>query len=149
MTAQRGFTLVEMMVAMVIAAILLALAFPSYAGYVTRARRIAAQSHMLALLQQQERHFARSNTYLDFSAVHPADPSTQMQWWAGPAPADSAYEFSASACEGYTLQQCVRIRAEPGTQRVNPSFTDPECGTLEMDSFGARSAALEAKGCWP
>lgn len=149
MNRHTGSTLVELMVVLVIGAILAAFAFPSYAGYVTRARRVEAQAHMMSLLQLQERHFARHYSYLPFSADEPAEQATGMQWWTGPAPADSAYEFSAVPCKVHSLQQCVRIRADPGTARVNRSFADRECGALEMDSLGGRSSAVQSKGCWP
>jgi type IV pilus assembly protein PilE len=144
----HGFTLIELLVGLLIGAILVALAFPSYAGYVTRARRVEAQSHMMALLQLQERHFGVAYRYLAFSAEHPAQPETGMRWWTGPAPADSAYEYAGLPCESHTLQQCVRIRATPGTARVNRFFSDDECGVLEADSQGARSASGPGKGCW-
>jgi type IV pilus assembly protein PilE len=146
--SDRGFTLIELMIVLVIAGILASIAYPSYAAYVTRARRVEAQAYLMDLLQAQERHFNRHTTYLAYSADDQSEES-EMHWWHGPSPADSAYEFSARACEGYTLQQCVLVRATPGTDRVSRSFSDPECGTLEASSLGERTASGPQRRCWP
>ena len=144
----KGLSLLELLVALAITAILASVAIPSYGGYVARARRVEGQSHMVALLQLQERHFNRHYRYLAFSADEPAPPESGMHWWSGALAADSAYEFSAVPCEGYTLQQCVLIRAQPATSRVSQVLRGDRCGTLEADSRGKRSAAIESRRCW-
>jgi type IV pilus assembly protein PilE len=140
----KGFTLVEVLVVLVIAAILASIAYPSYGAYVIRTRRVEAQVHLLALLQAQEKHFSQANVYFAFDSDDADQP-----WWLGPSPSKSAYEFSAAACEGYTLKQCVRLRAEPGTAKVSREFVDPECGWLEADSLGNRRASGPHGRCWP
>jgi type IV pilus assembly protein PilE len=144
-----GFTLLDVMIALVITAILLSLALPAYGAYVVRARRAGAQAHMLELLQLQERHFARHYRYLAFSADLPAPADSGMRWWSGDVPARSAFEFSARPCDGFTLQQCVVVDAVPGTARVNPSLRDEECGTLSVSSRGERRSATDNARCWP
>jgi type IV pilus assembly protein PilE len=144
-----GFTLPDLMIALVITAILLSLALPAYGAYVVRARRAEAQAHMLALLQLQERHFARHYRYLAFSADLPAPADSGMRWWSGSSPKQSAFEFSARPCEGFTLQQCVVIDADPGTTRVNPDLRDEECGSLSISSRGERRSATASPRCWP
>ena len=44
-----GFTLIELMVALLIAAILFAIAIPSYNTYIRRSRRTEAKNALLAL----------------------------------------------------------------------------------------------------
>ena len=52
-----GFTLIEVMIAMAIIAILTAIAFPSYQNYITRSSRSAAQTELLELANLQEKIF--------------------------------------------------------------------------------------------
>lgn len=58
-----GFSLVELMVAVVIVAILAAIAVPSYSSYVVRGARAAAQTELLELASLQEKIFLNSNAY--------------------------------------------------------------------------------------
>lgn len=58
-----GFSLIELMVAVVIVAILAAIAVPSYSSYVVRGSRAAAQTQLLELAGLQEKIFLNSNAY--------------------------------------------------------------------------------------
>jgi type IV pilus assembly protein PilE len=58
-----GFSLIELMVAVVIVAILAAIAVPSYSSYVVRGSRAAAQTQLLELASLQEKIFLNSNAY--------------------------------------------------------------------------------------
>ena len=46
---QSGFTLIELMIAVVVLAILAAIAMPMYSNYITKAKARSAQSDLLAL----------------------------------------------------------------------------------------------------
>jgi type IV pilus assembly protein PilE len=59
----RGFTLIELMIALAIVAILVRIAFPTYQAYVVRSSRQAAQSELIALANAQEKIFLNSNAY--------------------------------------------------------------------------------------
>lgn len=49
---QTGFTLIELMIAVVIAGILAAVAYPSFVSYVQKARRADAKAALLAAAQK-------------------------------------------------------------------------------------------------
>ena len=148
---RTGFSLTELMIALVIASVLAALAYPSYAGYVTKARRMEGQVALLNAMQQQEHHRALYHTYLAFSS---AAPGPGLPWWSGNSAAGSAYELDAQACPDRLLRDCVRISARPGTDKVDARFRDPDCGTLTLDSTGEQGASgsIGASGgagrCW-
>ena len=60
---RNGFTLIEVMIAMAIVAILTAIAFPSYQNYITRSSRSAAQTELLELANLQEKIYLNTTSY--------------------------------------------------------------------------------------
>ncbi len=146
---QRGFTLTELLVVLAIVGILGAIAVPSYAGYVTRTRRIEGQVALVEAMQIEERYYTDHNAYAEFSADANTVQSRRFRWHSGATPAGSAYELRASACPGLSLSACVQIQAVPGTDRVNEHFRDPDCGILSLDSANRQGASGKAAGCWP
>ena len=62
-TQQRGFTLVELMIVVVIVGILTAIAVPSYSGYRIKSARAAAQTELLQLASLQEKIYLNANAY--------------------------------------------------------------------------------------
>lgn len=148
-SAMPGFSLIELLVALAIAGLLLALAVPAYHGHVVRAKRVQGQASLLRLMQQQERYYSQNNRYLAFSAASDPSQAQQFPWWSGDGPAASAYEIEALACPASTIGQCVLLRALPGTPKVDVRFHDPECGVLSLDSTGQRGSSGPARHCWP
>jgi prepilin-type N-terminal cleavage/methylation domain-containing protein len=59
----RGFTLVELMVAVGIVAMLAAIAYPSYRNYVLRGQLVDATNGLSALRANMERYFQDNRTY--------------------------------------------------------------------------------------
>jgi len=68
MPRARGFTLVELSVTMVIAAILAAIAIPAYSNYVRKAHRTEAKSALLDLASLEERYYTTNNNYTDVAS---------------------------------------------------------------------------------
>lgn len=146
---QSGFTLIELMATLAILMILAALAYPGYTSYVVKARRAEAQAALLELMQQQERHYTRHNTYLAFSAESSEPEAQRLRWWSGSHAARSGYELHGEACENETIEQCIVLKAVPGTERVDASFRDADCGALALDSVGRRTSDGPLIACWP
>ncbi len=144
--ASRGFTLIELMVAVAIVAILAGLAYPSYVESVRKAKRAEGRAALMQLMQQQERYYSQHNSYIRFSAASSDAAEKAFKWYSGNSPASSAYEISAEACAAEVLQSCVRLTAQPGTANVDANFKDPVCGNLTLSSTGAKSAA--SSDCW-
>ena len=67
MRKQKGFTLMEVMITLVIIAILAAIAYPSYQNSLRKGRRADGKNAMLQTVANIERYYNEHNTY-DFSA---------------------------------------------------------------------------------
>ena len=103
MVAQRvarvgGFTLVELLCAIALAAVLAAIAYPAYQGAVHKARRSEALAALLQLQLAQERHRANHPSYatlaeLGLPAMSPHGHYSLAVAAAGPA----GYQLLASA----------------------------------------------------
>ena len=77
---QLGVTLIELMVTVVIVGILAAVAIPSYANYMKKGRRAAAQAHLMEIAQRQQEYLLDARTYATTLATlgvtTPADVAT-------------------------------------------------------------------------
>jgi len=139
-----GNTISSVLVAAVILAILAAVAVPVWNDAVIRMRRSEAQATLQELMQQQERHFTRFNSYAAFSA--PSE--SEFRWWSGRAAHSSAYEVEGKACDGQQIRDCIQLIATPGTPNVDASFRDPKCERLILTSSGLHLATGPARDCW-
>ena len=70
----RGFTLIELMVTVAIAAILASVAIPMYRDYVMRSRIIDATSKLSDFRVRMEQYFMDNRTYANGAACGVADP---------------------------------------------------------------------------
>ena len=145
MARMRGFTLIEVLVALLIVSILASIAWPNYAAYLTKTRRMEGKVALIMAMQQQEQHHALHHSYVAFSS---AAPVAGLPWWSGTAAGASYYELDAEACPARTLRDCVQLRASPGTANVDVRFRDAECGTLTLLSTGEQGASGPSKRCW-
>lgn len=132
----RGFTLIEMLVTVAIAAILASIAYPSYQRYVQRSNRVDAQAALLDAAQRLERCFSRNNSYQD-SAARPCAAAASLGGKDGENSPRGLYRLSADPLEtgAYTLSASA-VRA--------PQTGDTACLTLQLDQRGQRTPAE----CW-
>ena len=59
----QGFSLIELMIAVVIVGILAAIAIPMYSDYVTRSRRADGQATLMQVAQELERCYTQFSSY--------------------------------------------------------------------------------------
>ncbi len=60
---ERGFTLIELMVAVVIVSILAAIAYPSYKSYILKGHRASAQALLMDAAQREQQYFLDNRAY--------------------------------------------------------------------------------------
>lgn len=102
----KGFSLIELLVAIVIVAILAAIAIPSYSNYVVRGSRAAAQAELLELASLQEKIFLNSSAYTpNVTAAYNGNSAGGLGRASGQTP-DGKYALSldiAAPSQTFTL----------------------------------------------
>jgi type IV pilus assembly protein PilE len=142
-----GTTLLELVIALVIVALLATLALPSYRRYVLQANRADGRAALLALAAAQEKFYLACNEYaasLDDTTPSNCSPSTLR------FPSRSEHGLYAVAI---TAADTVSWSATAVVSGGSPQAADSHCHTLQLDSTGRRSAvavdgAPGDAACW-
>ena len=143
--AQRGFSLIELMIVVAIVAIISAIAYPSYDRYVIKTKRSVAQNALLQVADRQQqffmdnKRFAADITNLGFPAnpyvVDDNGTSTVA------SDADAAYSLSLSNVTATTWT----ATATPLNSQLS---RDTYCGSLTITQTGAKSKSGASDECW-
>lgn len=134
MNKQRGVTLIELLIVIVVLGILVGVAYPSYTKQVQRTKRAECAGGLVQLASAMERDLSQNNTYSDlvggggFVGTCPIDGGAATYNLSVPA-------FTAST---YTL------RATPVGAQANDA-----CGWLELTNTGVKRAQNGTLAtCW-
>jgi type IV pilus assembly protein PilE len=128
---RRGFGLLELMIAMLVVAVLLGLAIPSYRQYVSRAHRAEAVRTLLAAASCQERIRAQSGYYDTARCASGLD--------------DRHYTYLIEPA-GEPASLTYRLVAIP----LGRALAD-RCGSLTLNHAGTRAvsaAGASVADCW-
>lgn len=156
---RRGFSLIELMIVVAIIGLLAAIAYPAYTSSILKGKRAEGRAALLELMQQQERYFTQSGSYMSFAAGATGNNGSLYQNNANvnsqPIPfrtssgssatavANAAYRLSAAACDSTLhLNECVRL-----TATINGA-ADTEFGDLTLTSTGEKSCSTGNAKCW-
>jgi len=90
-----GFTLMELMIAMAIVAILAAIALPNYTAYVQRGKIAEATSNLSAMRVLMEQYFMDNRTYVGGPCTSPG-PASYFSYACNPAAAATTYTLVAT-----------------------------------------------------
>ena len=119
MKKNRGFTLLELMVVVIVVAILAALAIPSYIKQTRKARRNAAESSLQQIAVLEERYRADNSSYLA-----PTSTATWAQLgMSDPSGTYFTYTVTASAASGVTPALYSVTAAAKGDQAKDTGCT--------------------------
>ncbi|MBS0305346.1 MAG: prepilin-type N-terminal cleavage/methylation domain-containing protein [Proteobacteria bacterium] len=122
---RRGFTLIELMIAVAVVAIIAAVALPSYQSSMRKSRRSEAFAALAVVQQMQERHRSSQPTYAA-SLTDAPSASPAGLGMTGTRTASGYYDLSVSGTDGrgYTLM-AVGV---DGTSQAN----DDKCRALAV-----------------
>lgn len=130
MKRKQGFTIIELMIVLVIVAILLALAYPSYIDYVRKSKRGDAQQALMNWAVNQEIWRSNNPEYADETDIPAADLD----------------HYDLSVVDGSVSATSYTLRADATGDQVNDTARDKSisCARLELNQNGQKTPAE----CW-
>lgn len=130
--ANKGFSLVELIIVMVVAGVIAAIAIPSYQEQSRRGRRSAATAALLDATSRQEQFFLDNKTYTTTIIAGGLNMNAITE--------SGSYALSVDAPTGACqLNRCYSVRATPqGAQSAD------SCGALTINSERVKSP----NDCW-
>src|SRR3954463_15878628 len=127
-----GFTLIELMVALGVVAILAAIAYPTYQDHMRKGRRAAAQAFLVEAASRQQQYLIDARTY----AV--GDGAIAALNLSVPAEVGPFYTLSVEPAAA-TNPPTYRLVATPAS-----GTTQAPDGVLTLDQEGARARGGQA-----
>lgn len=142
----RGFSLLELMIAVAIVAILVRIALPAYQEYIRRSTRAAAKTSLAEFMARQENWRADRKTFATTLAQLGYPDTTYLD-------RDGSATSSATGAP-YRMEIVLASGAFSSVQAVplNSQAAD-KCGTLVIAATGVKSVTSPASGwtsdkCW-
>lgn len=157
--AAGGFTLVELMVSIVVVAILISIAIPSYTTQIRKSRRTEAKTALLALAAREERYYSTNSAYTNDASRLGYDTASNVLFQY---PVGSNY-YNISVCTGATgaaiptacstsptlssTGATYLLQATPVS--TGPQSKDTLCASFTVDNTGVQSSTgTQTTGCW-
>ena len=135
-SSQRGVTLMELMIVVVIVGVLAAIGYPSYRNQAIRSARSDARVELMDALSRQEQFFLNNKEYAD--VLSELDFSSTSE--------NGYYTLSIDTpTAGCAISSCYAMRATP----LGSQTDDADCAVLTINSSGAKSATgSDPTSCW-
>lgn len=138
-SSQRGFSLIEIMITVVIIAVLAGIAMASYSWAMIKARRSAAAGCVQEAAQYMERFHTTNMSYVNADGSAPTLPACS-------ADVTNFYTVSLASSNATSFT----ITAVPIAGK--PQARDTQCATLQINQLGTRTASGSLSAtpgkCW-
>lgn len=126
--------MIELMIALMIVAILVGIAYPSYSSQITKSRRADGYAVLYAAAQREQQFYTVNNSFTETIG-------------------EGGLEISATSQEGY-YSLSITATANSYTltaTRASLQTIDTQCGDLTLNHLGLKGnsdAILTADKCW-
>ncbi len=137
-TKQKGFTLIELMIAVAIVGILTSVGYPSYQSHVRKAKRVEAQGVLVSFATAMEQWRVENNSY------KVGDGTDISQIFANQVPTEGGTKT-------YTLSLVSDATSYTLTATPDGAQTSDVCGTLTLKNTGEKGAngkSPDEDNCW-
>ena len=131
-TTQTGFTLIELMIAVAIVALLAAIAVPSYNRYVEKSRRTDATTALTRIAGQLERCYTQFGKYNHANCTQYTDVNKGLK------SEDGDYDLTIAAVAGSNAKQSYVLTATP--RGDGSQANDKKCKTFTLSNVGAKGS---------
>ncbi len=132
----RGFTLIELMIVLVVGAIVIGIAYPSYQNQMHKNRRADAHATLLEISMREQRYRTDNDTY--------TTDLTQLGYAASPATSPGGfYQLQVSAGPG-GITEAFLVTATPKEAQAG----DSACSSITLSSAGVQSSNAGIGECW-
>ncbi|HEX7329744.1 MAG TPA: type IV pilin protein [Casimicrobiaceae bacterium] len=140
--AERGFSLVELMIALAVLAILAAIVWPSYSAYVQRGRILEAVTRLSEARAKMEQYFLDQRSYVDASGacgVPPSSPGAADAFALACTGTASTYTYTATGTTSGAMAAFAYSIDETGLRRTASVPANwsrrADCWTIRQDGF--------------
>jgi len=143
--SQRGVTLIELMIVVVILAMIASFAYPSYMNYVVNTKRTAATSTLLQVADRQQQFFMDNKRYA--AGLSELGYDNDFVWIDDqgealvPGDAQSVYVIGLANVGGTNY---LGFAAPLNIQLKH----DGKCGTMTLNQAGKRNNTGTSDDCW-
>lgn len=120
---QKGFTLLELMITVVVIGILAAIAYPSYQQHLRKGYRAAAQAQMMDIANRQQQYLLANRTYATKTQLESAGYSL-------PTEVSSKYTYAIDVGTGNVPTFVITM---------TPTASQTADGTMTLNSNGAKA----------
>jgi type IV pilus assembly protein PilE len=96
----HGYTLIEVMIALTILAVITAIAIPAYRGYISTAREAEGHNNLAALQMAQEEFFLENNTYFAGANTAAIEAASAFLWTATGSDGVINFDYAVSTSGG-------------------------------------------------
>ena len=134
----RGFTLIELMIVVVIIGVIVAIAYPSYTRWVLETRRTDAHRALTGLAAIQEKFLTECNRYATNAEITPGTITSCGGLGLPTTSPDGHYTVSIAVVSTTTFTaQAVPVA-------TSPQINDTKCLTITLNSLSQKAPTI----CW-
>jgi len=130
----RGFTLIELMIAVAIVGVLVAIAYPSYQNSLIKGTRGAAKAYLMEVAQKQQQYLLDNRTYFE------ADTPAEFDALGISIPKEVSQYYTVVAAAPGGNPPTFTVTATPA-----PSGRMKDDGTLTINQAGAKTSSKPNK----